>query len=362
MRAITSLEIPELIDEQLEKFSTGSIHAQEVMQFDLAATAQKLQQLEGKRVLGADLGGDQATTQLFEVQSGRLVIQDDYSDYVRANSGDGYLDSLEKTAKYAAKHDLGIGVSWGGPLEGSKPLYHPKFSNLLTELEAIYDGDLANVLPNLKSCLNDAPAGLITGAVEARRKHQASSVLYAINGSGINLSALVNNKILATESGHVEADQKLNVYHQTTPCGVFRATYTCLERIGANKAGIEPQWKAATGEHLRAIDIEGRYKEGNELAGELYDHSALVVAHMITGASKALDVDLSSPRTVIVGHGGAFKFPHYGERVQQILEKTHGGKTPLIMTKDFVDPSTNACIMGAALAALVQRRTRRETT
>lgn len=102
-----------------------------------------------------------------------------------------------------------------------------------------------------------------------------------------------------------------------------------------------------------AREIEDRFKEGHIFAGELYDHSALVVAHMIVGTALALKIDLTRNTTAIVGHGGAFKFPNYGERVQQIIAK-HTGVTPhLIMTQNYGTKDTNACLDGAALAAAI---------
>jgi predicted NBD/HSP70 family sugar kinase len=353
VQPLTSLAVPGLIDDQLNKFSTQSIHAHDIMPFDLAGAIERLGQLDGKRVLGSDIGGDKALTQLFEVRNRRLVRLEDYADYLHGSNGDGYLESLQRAGQYAAAHDLPIGLSWGGPIDGTKPQFHPKFTNLLPDLQAKYGGDLANVLPTLESCLNDAPAGLISGAIEARRHHNPKSVLFAINGAGINMSALTTNRIIATEAGHVEASGQLNSYRQTTPCGVNDAQYVCIERVGSSKAGIEPQWQQATGEYLRGLDIETRYKQGNALATELYDHSALVIAHMIAGTARALDVELADDTTVVVGHGGAFHFPHYGERVQQILAQATGGKVALLLTKDYEDPGSNACIAGAALAALL---------
>ena len=94
------------------------------------------------------------------------------------------------------------------------------------------------------------------------------------------------------------------------------------------------------------------YKQGDAFAGELYEHSALVVAHVVQGVANVLNIDLADSTSAIVAHGGAFKFPSYGERVAQILSHHNEHDVQLIMTKDFTDPSTNACLNGAAIAAL----------
>lgn len=133
---------------------------------------------------------------------------------------------------------------------------------------------------------------------------------------------------------------------------MYGATYLCLDKIGSNKSGIEAQWEARNG-YMRARDIEDRFKEGDIFAGELYDHSALVVAHMIVGTALALEIDLSNKATAIVCHGGAFKFPNYGDRIQQIIEKHIGSMPNLIMTHAYGSKDTNACLDGAALAAAI---------
>ncbi|CAN5633590.1 hypothetical protein BH23PAT1_BH23PAT1_2810 [soil metagenome] len=346
-------EVPILAGEQLAKFTEKSIHAEELMDLDPVKSLEKLLSLEGHKVIGADFGGDKGVTRLFTVSQGRLVISDEYEDYIQSSKGDGYLESLERTARFATEHAIPVGISWGAPLDGTKPHYHPKVANFLSGLSEKYSGDFRNLVPTLGACINDGPAGLISGAVEANRSHRATSVLFAINGGGLGIALLAKNKIYSTEAGHIESVVGLNSYDQQTPCGVFGAEYVCIETLGANKAGIEAQWKQITGEYLRAKDIEDRYKNGNELAGELYDHSAWVVAHLIEGSARAFDIDLSSDTTLIVGHGGAFKFPYYGERIQQILNKAKNAPVKLVMVKDYGDKNYNACVDGAALAALV---------
>jgi predicted NBD/HSP70 family sugar kinase len=352
IKLLTDSEVPKLLKNQLDMFTLASIHSHKVQRFDSAAAVETLRTREDVKVVAADFGGDKGISRLFQVQNGVLVQIEGYRDDIQGNDGQGYVASLKKTARYAEENDLPFGISWGGPMEGSKVLFHPKATVFMSDLKAEFGSDLSNISPTLKACLNDALAGLVGGAVEAYRKYKATSVIFAINGGGFGLSALVNNTIYATEAGHVEGVKELNTYDQSTPCGVFDATYICIERLGANKAGIEAQWQAINGQYMRARDIEDRYKEGNQLAAELYEHSAYVTAHMIKGAVLAFDINVLDPLTAIVCHGGAFKFPEYGERVAQIVSQDSTKSINLVMTKNYETKNSNACLDGAAIAAI----------
>ena len=352
LQPLTDRPVPPLITDQVALFSKESIHSVSVMPFDVATAHSKLKAHEGLLVLGGDFGGDKGIIRLFKVVEGKLVIQTDYSDDIQGNDGEGYLDTLVRAAAYAEGNQIPFGISWGGPLDGTKPLFHPKAKEFLRELREQYSGDFAAISSSITSCLNDGPAGAISGAVEAYQQFKAKNTLFIINGGGLGSSAITDGQLYSEEAGHVPASAALNTYHQQTECGVYNATYTCIERIGANKAGIETQWEANTNSYLRARDIEDRYKAGDTFAGDLYEHSAWVVAHMVLGLAHAYSLDLASPNTAIVAHGGAFKFPHYGERIAQMLVTYIGARPQLLLAKDYVADGSNACLDGAAIAAL----------
>lgn len=353
---ITARPVPKLEQTQLEKFTSQSIHAEEVMSLNTHQALSLLASKEGTQVIGADFGGDKGVTQLYTVKNGKLVTDNSYRNYTQGMGGAGYLTLLEEANQYAATRGIGIGISWGGPLSGTQPEYHEKFQVFHKELAAKYPaGGLSEAVPAMQSCVNDGVAGLISGAIKAVEMFDADNVLFPINGGGLGMSALVRDTAFSTEAGHVEAIGALNTYDQTKPCGVFGATYVCIETMGANKAGIEAQWEARTGNYMRARDIETEYKQGDVFAGDLYAHSAWVVAHMIAGTARALDIDLINAKTAVVGHGGGFKFPHYGERVTQILESELGGNVNFIATHEYGDSKTNACLDGAALGALLRK-------
>lgn len=349
---IINFEIPKLNNDQLAKFTMESIYAKEVMKFDPVQAVQVLEAKSGTKVIGADFGGDKGVSQLFEIVNGTLQLDDSFRQYKQGSGGEGYLEVLKEAENFAAQNGIGIGISWGTPVDGTKPGYHSKIDAFYNELSSQYDGDFANLVPHLTIALNDGPAGLISGAVEAYRELGAKNILFPINGGGLGMGVLKDGVMYATEAGHVEALSELNIFNRTGECGIFDQKFICIEMLGANKAGIEPQWMDQTGQEVSARQIETLFLEGNELAGKIYDHSALIMAHMVVGTANAFGIDLSSSETAIVGHGGGFKFPHYGDRVSQII--ANEGHTPhLIMTKDFGNEHSNACLDGAAIAALV---------
>lgn len=352
VQSITSRNVPDLSSAQLQEFSRDSLHEQIVRSANPERIFKRLVALEGQKVLGADLGGDKGIVRSFKIINGELNTTTDYASSIQGDDGAGYLQLLKDAGQYAERNELPFGISWGGPLEGTRPLFHPKAKRFLDELRDQFDGDLSNISPSIKAAMNDGPAGALSGATEAYRKFGISNSIFIINGGGIGTSVVKDDVLYAVEGGHVRGVDELNQYNQTTECGVYGNAFTCLERLGANKAGIEVQWQEKTGSYMRARDIEDRYKEGNVLAAELYDHSAWVLAHVILGTAQAYEVNLSKNITVVVGHGGAFKFPDYGNRISQILEKHINEPIELIMTKDFGADDSNACLDGAAIAAI----------
>ncbi len=351
VQPLTERAVPSLDADQLATFDKTSIHAAVVLAFDVQRADEKLVSLEGSLLLGADFGGDKGVIRLFKIVAGKPVVQAGYADDIQGNLGEGYLDSFKRAAVYADAENIPFGISWGAPLNGTQPLYHPKAEIFLREIAEQYDNDFKNISTRI-TVINDGPAGALSGAVQAYRQFGSHNTIFIINGGGINSSVVTGGQLYSDESGHVEAQPVLNTYGQTTACGVFGAQYVCLERLGANKAGIEAQWEAKTGNYMRARNIEDEYKAGNGFAGDLYEHSAWVVAHLIIGVAQSFGLDLNDPQTAVVAHGGAFKFPYYGARLQQILTAHVGAQPQLILAKDYVSSESNACLDGAAIAAI----------
>jgi hypothetical protein len=161
----------------------------------------------------------------------------------------------------------------------------------------------------------------------------------------MNTAVLKDGVVIKTESGHVEAVDALNPWKRDQACGQFGQPFVCVENVAASKAGIESTWLQQTGLEYDGRLIEREYLAGDTLAGDLYDHSAYVTAHVVLGTAKALGIDLHSEPVAVVGHGGAFRFPQFGERLHQFI----GTNPALFLTQEF---SQNACLDGAAIAAL----------
>lgn len=346
-------EIIDLNQDQINRFSFESVHAKSAGTFDIEKAAGALKEEIDSKVLGIDIGGDKLLAQSYAVTSDGLLSDESYYEKQKDRDGKGYLTALEKAASYANEQNIPAGISIGLPLDGTKPPQDSdKLPVLVNGLKSKYDDDFSKLPFEKLACLNDAPAGLICGALHANLTFAGvDTIIYLINGGGIGAAVLKDNEIIATEAGHVEVVAELNKYQAKSECGLFGAKYVCLESVASNKMGIEQIWKQETGNLINALEIERRFtanQPDGEFALELYDYSAFIAAHIVKGLAKTFGIDLNDPSVAIVGHGGAFKFPNYGNRIAQILEK-NGEKTKIILTKDFSD---NACAEGAAIAAL----------
>ena len=341
---LTEREVPGLVSEQLSKFTRESIGAKEAQPIEIALP-------EGQSVLSVDIGGDSLVAAVVSVINGRLERGRNVVNVVGSKLGRDYLRRLEWAASYAKQYRLPVGISFAGPVAGSKPQHGENVPVLMRDLREKYSGDFAALFPTFSVLENDAPAGLLAGALYAQQQEVSGDIIYAINGSGLNAAALAGGSVISAEAGHVELVDELNPYNQQNPCHLHDDKFVCIESVAASKAGIEDLWEKQTGRLLDGKEIEQQYLAGDELAGNLYDHSALVTSHMVAGVARALGIDLKGSSTAVIGHGGTFKFPGYGARVQQILATHMGAKPHLFMTKDF---SQNACLEGAALAALAK--------
>jgi predicted NBD/HSP70 family sugar kinase len=347
-RALADLEVPSLIDSQLARFTPESIRATQTRRFDAHATLQTLRATAEADVMAVDIGGDKLIAAAYTVRGG-VLAQEGPPLVSSGMAGAGYLDVLEQAAGLARARSLPMGISFAGPVQGSQILAGLNVPTFFTDLRSRYGGDFARLYP-LALAVNDGQAGVITAALEAMRHYpEARNVLLAINGSGLNCATLKGDTIFSAEAGHVPVEAELNPFGQTKPCGMMGARYVCLENVAASRAGIEDLWWQRRDEVLSGREIAAAYRAGDELALQLYASSAWVTAHMIKGTAKALGIVEEWEGTVVVGHGGTFRVPGYGERVRAILEKDLAIETPLLVTTGF---SANACLDGAAIVAL----------
>ncbi len=345
---LADMVVPKLIDSQIAKFTIESLRAIRTRSFDPHATLHTLSATRGAGVVAIDIGGDKLIATSYNVRQGTL-IQEGKPLVKEGTAGAGYIDVLEKVSALARTRLLPIGVSYAGPIQGSKVLAGVNIPVFMRDFQLRYNGDFAN-LHSQMTLVNDAEAGVMAASLEAVRRYPAARhVIYVINGSGIGGAVLKDGAIYATEAGHIPAEGDLNSFGQQRPCGLLGATYVCLERVGASKAGIEDIWFQQREEKLTGKEIAAAYLAGDELALRLYESSALVTAHIVKGMAKALGLLREWDDTIVVGHGGTFHVPGYGDRVRSILEKDLSSETRMLFTNDF---SSNTCLDGAAIAGM----------
>jgi predicted NBD/HSP70 family sugar kinase len=347
---LANQQIPDLVPEQVERFTAKALQAKPVRGFDPQATLHQLRTGGEKTVLAVDIGGDKLIVLSYDVRDGRL-LQVAEELVRRGDGGSAYLDGLEEVADLARRLMLSVGISFAGPTDDTRLLAAPNLPIFAAELHDRYGGDFANLFTAVVVA-NDAEAGIMAGALEAAKRYpDTRNVIYVINGSGLGGAVLTDNMIFATEPGHIEVEAKLNPFGQQKPCGMLGATYVCVEVVAASKAGVEDIWLQQRGKRLSGKEIAAEYLSGDHLARDLYNNSALVTAHAIKGIARAFGLPKNFDETVVVGHGGIFEVPGYRERVRSILEKDLSSVPRMLFTKDF---SNNTCLDGAAIAAIIR--------
>jgi len=341
--------VPTLIPEQVDQFTATSIEARVTRSFDPLWAQNALVRGTAREALAIDIGGDKLISARYGTHDGKLRPND---VEVRQNEGGrGYVKHLEELAGRARRDKLKVGISFAGLTEGTKLMAAPNLPVLFCDLRDRYGLDFANLFPSVVVA-NDAEAGIMAASVEVIKRHRAARhVIYVINGSGLGGAVLTDSTIFACEPGHIKADPKLNPFKTNKPCGLLGRTHVCLEGVAASKAGIEATWLQQRGEPSSGRQIAARYLLGEKDpdALRLYDNSARVTAHAVAGLAKAFRIRLD--RACFVAHGGIFQVPGYGERVLSILDAAGSSPLGALFTSHF---STNACLDGAAIAAVLK--------
>lgn len=350
VRTLAELALPEIIDSQIAEFTPESVRVRATRSFDPRSWLAALRSHAGAMVLAVDIGGDKLIASRYVVAEDRLCRTGPPHITDGAGGGIGYLSALEDLASMAKADNIPIGVSYAGSVHGSRVLAGGNVPAFVAEFQAKYDCDFRRIGDGM-TLVNDAEAGLFAAAVEAARSLPAArNIIYTINGSGIGCAVLAHNEVATTEAGHVPVvHEALNRLRQRAQCGFLGATHVCLERIGASKAGIESLWAQQRKIPLTGRQIASRYRDGDDLALQLYEASALTMAHIVKGVATALGLVTAWGSTVVVGHGGTFHVPEYGDRVRSILINDLDCEIQLLLTKDF---SVNACLDGAAIAGI----------
>jgi predicted NBD/HSP70 family sugar kinase len=345
-RLLNANPVPALHREQVRRFTIQSLRARPARRFSAVDILDDLRANGGKTVIAVDIGGDKITASFFDIRDAGLRRGDEIVS-LRSNGGAGYLDALRGVSEIARSTNSRVGISFAGPSDGTRLIAGPNLEAFIREFSAGFDGDFANLFPSVEVA-NDAEAGMMAGALEAARRYpDARDVIYVINGSGLGGAVLTGDTLYAAEPGHIPVVNTLNVFGQSKACGMDGATYVCIEAVAASKAGVEDIWRKRTGESLPGHEISARYLDGHQFAFDLYDNSAHVTAHAVRGMSEAFGLIANPGRLVVVGHGGIFQVPGYGDRLRQVLESDLEYKPWIIFTKDFSD---NTCLEGAAIA------------
>lgn len=348
---LTDLEVPNLLDEQMGLFTPESVTQQEMEDFNPDKALDLLKQNEGTEVLTVDLGGDKITRIFWKILDGCLTPDlDSIKKIKKIDKGANYTAFFEEAATEAKQKNIGVAISFAGPLNGTCPQGIPNATDFKADLDKKYNGDFANLFPTLKAVNNDAQAGIKTAAIAARRSgklKENGTLEFVIDGGGFGLAFIKGNKIIATEVGHTKLVDQLNWNKQKNPCGLFGRDYVCIERVAASGAGVESIYKQLTGEALSGIEISNKYQNGDELARKLYENSALLLAHGIVGVANLNNLMKTPNDTVIAYHGGGFRVAGVMDRVSQIVFKERRLQ-PTLFTDDV---SINACAEGVAIAA-----------
>lgn len=340
--------VPDLVREQVKQFTPESLKAKPTCRFDPQVALARLQASNDKEVISIDIGGDKLMAAFYRIRDGTLQRKTEEVIVRQSNGGSEYVDVLEELAGMARHAGTPVGISFAGPTAGTKLVAAPNLPTLLAYLHDHYGGDFINLFSSV-ALTNDAEAGLMAASLEAiKRQPHTRNVIYVINGSGLGGAVLRDTTVFTSEPGHIQVEAGLNRFNQRKPCGMSGATYTCLEAVAASKAGIEDIWLQQHGEYRSGREIAAMYLTGDQLALDLYDSSALVTAHVVKGLAEAFQ--LLFDRTSVVGHGGTFHVPGYGERLRSILKKDLAYCPSLLLTQDF---SANACLDGAAIAAVM---------
>jgi predicted NBD/HSP70 family sugar kinase len=346
--SLRDLPISGPLPEQLRKFTIESLRAKRVRHFDAHESLSGLRASDGEMIIAADIGGDKLSASYFVVRDGTVERAKDLLS-CQADGGAGYLAALVELSERASREGVPVGISFAGPVDGTRLVAAPNLPALLAEFKDAYGSDFGRLFPVVQVA-NDAVAGLMAGAVEAARRYpDVCDVIYLINGSGLGGAVLTGSAIYAAEPGHVPVADGLNPFGQRRPCGLGGASYACVEVVAASKAGVEDIWRQRTPRRLSGHEISARYQAGDRLARDLYDNSAQITAHVIRGIADAFGLASDPGRLVVVGHGGIFYVPGYGDRIMDILGEWLGASPRFLFTREF---SPNTCLEGAAVAAI----------
>lgn len=356
---LKAAEVPEIPQEQINKFSKESIRQKPVENFDANLAVEAIKNNEGTRITAIDLGGGKLSITNFVVEGGKLKAES-VEIFEKENDGANYIAQFERVAEKAKKDGSLVAISAAGQVEGTKSLNCVNAPKFKEELDEKYHGDFAEIFgDNLKAVNNDAQAGIKTAIVAAKESGQlkeGDSLVFIICGGGFGGALYIGNEIMATEVGHAELVDLLNTYNVKTACGMGGNQFTCLEVGGAGGNALEKIHEIETGEHLSGKQISEKYKNGDAFSIKLYKHTATLVATgglAITESNGLMQKGKND--TVFAYHGGGCKVPGLMDKVTQIFGNAVSINPSEIRTIAINSISDNSSAEGVAIAALYQK-------
>lgn len=166
-KSLCGLPVPGLLPEQLREFTIEGLRAKRVRYFNAHASLTSLRARDGERVIAVDIGGDKLSASYFTVGGGAVKRAGDPLS-CQADDGAGYLAALAALSERARREAVRVGISFAGPVRGTRLIAAPNLPGFLTEFRDGYGADFSRLFPAVQVA-NDAVAGLIAGAVEAVR-------------------------------------------------------------------------------------------------------------------------------------------------------------------------------------------------
>lgn len=343
------IERGQLEQQQIDRFDLESLRAKRALTFDINLLRGRLS-YGSRAAIAIDLGGSKAT-------SATIIVGRDFNTAIdistlQTRNGEGYLKFLEQIYQKSLRTFTPVGISTAGVVEEQRLANASHLSHFLNDLGE-HNGDFSRVFPTLlKTVANDAVAGSVGSYIEALRQFpNTKQIIYLINGSGLGAAVIKDGIIWSMEPGHVEAVSELNPYDQKEICTLTNVPTSCIHTLTSG-IGMENLYfkLKQTGEKIDGEELARRSSHGDELATDIYQNSARLTAATIRGIESAFGIAANHSDTTIVCHGGTFNAGAYRDAVVKLLDDNPSFKPQIIFTKDF---SQNACLVGAALAAIM---------
>jgi predicted NBD/HSP70 family sugar kinase len=342
--------LPIYVPEQIELYQGDHLITQDVCGFDPNRAATMLR--DAPEVMAIDIGGDKIRKAIYTFENGYIERREEA--VLQSKGGAGYLDFLQRLASEAEARNLRIGISSATKLDGSVITRTVNLPIFFEEMRAAYDSNYEHLFPGRVFVANDTVTGICGASTHIATTGQSSDeTAFFICASGVGASVIKDGRAIHVEAAHVPLVDILNPLDQRTPCNVEGKAYVCVERVTAVRAGIESLYRQRTGTALEGVALGKLYECGDPLSVQLFETSALVLAHAIVGVLQRYGFT-SSARTAVVLHGGSFEVARYRAELTRNLDAILAPPRPrVVFSRDI---SSNICLDGAAVLAIYHAR------